>query len=181
MVLAPLTTPAHFTGRRTGPPVKGQAAPPSPTAAASPRSRLRAWRGKSFSEDSTPSPGAVHRSIFSLDPNELAAMFLEAPDQKQKEENKAGPRRQEEPVLPNFEKPWDEVWAEGSPKAEEDRYVVVDHPGLGGQASTAEKAQELMEDGDRRRRRLAAVGSAVGGSILLLLFCTVKPRTAVFT
>ncbi|GMH44320.1 hypothetical protein BSKO_12254 [Bryopsis sp. KO-2023] len=172
MVLAPLTTPAHFTGRRSAPPVKGQAAPPSPTAT-SPRARLRAW-GTHSSEDTTPSPGALHRSIFSLDPDQLAAMFLEEPDEQKVDENNTGPHIQEEPLLPHFEKAWDEVWAGASPKATRDRYVVVEHPGSGGQPSSPDVTQEATSNGGRHCRRFAAVG----GGVLTAIFCLVRSRAA---
>lgn len=190
MVLAPLTTPAHFTGRRSGPPVKGQAAPLSPTAA-SPRSRLRAWRGKSFGEDAVPSPGAVRRSIFSLDPKELAALFLEAPAQepgKPEGEKDTGHQEPSEGFLPNLDVSWDQqAWTSECSAGgdEESRYVVVHEPEAGDApmgGAEAMVARELVQDvkqGVRCRERLVAAGVAAGaGLVSFVLFSMLKPEPA---
>ncbi|GMH42206.1 hypothetical protein BSKO_10125 [Bryopsis sp. KO-2023] len=177
MVLPPQSPSpvARFTDRRCS--VKCRA-PPSPTAPGSPLSRLQCWRGESSGEEATPSRGGGGRSIFSLDPEERAAMFLEPPAQQQldQKEKHAGAHMWEEPLLPGLKRSWDQAWTEGCPERE-DRYVVVeDSEWAGKQRSDPQVEKRTAGNRGGLRRRFPVVSAIVGAAAASLAILCRRPH-----
>ncbi|GMH42203.1 hypothetical protein BSKO_10122 [Bryopsis sp. KO-2023] len=133
--------------------------------------------GESSGEEATPSPGGGRRSIFSLDPEERAAMFLEPPaqqyDQKEKD---AGAHMWEEPLLPGLKRSWDQAWTEGCPERE-DRYVVVeDSEWAGMRRSVPQVEQRATGNQGGLRRRFPVVSAIVGAAVVSLAILCRRPH-----